>query len=172
MADKDPWGWLLISDARALRASSLTDIDVTAQLIKQGGEALESSRALLERTRPIRLTDLIARRSTPTFTVLFVDDDELVRDALSRIIDENGFGLLAAKSAAEALAIIERQRVDVLFTDIVMPGRDAAGRRVPRVVRGGSRRKRCHRREAHLRVARQCAQTRDQCRSHYSPSGR
>jgi len=36
-------------------------MDETERLIEQSREAVESSRALLERTRPIRFTDLVAR---------------------------------------------------------------------------------------------------------------
>ncbi len=57
-------------------------------------------------------------------TVLFVDDDDLVRHAVTKIIEGKGFSVVAAKSAGDALSIIAQQHVDVLFTDIVMPDRD------------------------------------------------
>jgi two-component system cell cycle response regulator CpdR len=57
-------------------------------------------------------------------TVLFVDDDDLVRDAMSKIIEGKGFRALSAKTASDALATIVQQQVDILFTDIVMPDRD------------------------------------------------
>jgi CheY-like chemotaxis protein len=111
----------LIEASIAHYASSRAHMDETAQLVEQSYEALRSSRVLLERTRPIRLTDLVAGWSAQARTVLFVDDDDLVRDAVSKMIEGHGLRALAAKSAAEALGIIVRQRVDVLFTDIVMP---------------------------------------------------
>jgi ActR/RegA family two-component response regulator len=50
-------------------------------------------------------------------TVLFVDDDDFVRDAVSRIIEGKGFRAVAAKSASDALSIIAQQHVDVLLPD-------------------------------------------------------
>jgi YesN/AraC family two-component response regulator len=58
------------------------------------------------------------------FTVLIVDDDPLVRASVVSIIAENGFRVLAAEDAIEAARILAQKHVDVLFTDIVMPGPD------------------------------------------------
>lgn len=55
------------------------------------------------------------------FTVLVVDDDRLVRDAIFGIIEAKGFRVLVAGSAVEAMRILAQEHVDVLFTDIVMP---------------------------------------------------
>src|SRR5215472_11391974 len=55
------------------------------------------------------------------FTVLIVDDDDLVRGTLVGIVEAKGFRVLAANSAVEATRIIAQEHVDVLFTDIVMP---------------------------------------------------
>jgi CheY-like chemotaxis protein len=60
----------------------------------------------------------------PTFTILFVDDDDLVRAPLAALLKLHGVHVLAATSAIEAMSILGRERVDVLFTDIVMPGQD------------------------------------------------
>jgi hypothetical protein len=73
----------------------------TARLIEESREALESSRVLLEHTHPIRPADLVARWSAQARTILFVDDDDLVRRAVSEIIEGNGLRALAAKSATE-----------------------------------------------------------------------
>ena len=58
------------------------------------------------------------------FTVLLVDDDSLVRNAIEGIIAAKGFRVLTAGSAIEAMRILAQERVDVLFTDIVMPDQD------------------------------------------------
>jgi two-component system cell cycle response regulator CpdR len=121
---KEPWDWLLMTDAGALYARSLASMEWTARLIEQSRAALESSRVLLDRTSPICLTDLVARWPAQAGTVLFVDDDDLARHAVSTIIEGSGHRVLAARSADEALGVIARQHVDVLFTDIVMPERD------------------------------------------------
>ena len=58
------------------------------------------------------------------FTVLIVEDDPLVRGTVVDIIAAKGFRVLAAESAVAALRILPQEHVDVLFTDIVMPGPD------------------------------------------------
>jgi hypothetical protein len=54
---EEPWDWLLMTDAEELYARSRARMEVTERLIKQSREVLESSRALLDRTRPISPTD-------------------------------------------------------------------------------------------------------------------
>jgi YesN/AraC family two-component response regulator len=61
------------------------------------------------------------RRMAQRFTVLIVEDDDLVRGTLVGIVEAKGLRVLAAGSAVEAMRIIAREHVDVLFTDIVMP---------------------------------------------------
>jgi len=58
------------------------------------------------------------------FTILFVDDDELVRAPLAALLTLHGMRVLTAVSAIEAMRVLALERVDVLFTDIVMPGQD------------------------------------------------
>ncbi|HEY4541223.1 MAG TPA: response regulator [Noviherbaspirillum sp.] len=56
-------------------------------------------------------------------TVLFVEDDALVRESVSAALREAGFAVLAAEGADAALAMLDAgASVDVLFSDIVMPG--------------------------------------------------
>jgi CheY-like chemotaxis protein len=55
--------------------------------------------------------------------VLVVDDEELVRAWLCRILESLGYTALTAASGAEALALIEGgPAVDLLVADVVMPG--------------------------------------------------
>src|SRR5262249_23073666 len=57
-----------------------------------------------------------------TETILFVDDDELVRKS-AVIIASLGYRVLSARSGPEALEILRKDTpVDLLFTDIFMPG--------------------------------------------------
>jgi signal transduction histidine kinase len=56
--------------------------------------------------------------------VLFVEDDELVREAVAQGLEEAGFEVLVAADGERALAMIEAGlEVDVVFSDIVMPGK-------------------------------------------------
>ena len=73
--------------------------------------------------------------------VLVVEDDVLVRDHVIAQIESLGYRTFAAALAAEALAIIDREpKVDLLFTDVIMPGgmngrqlADEAQRRQPSI---------------------------------------
>jgi signal transduction histidine kinase/DNA-binding response OmpR family regulator len=58
-----------------------------------------------------------------TETVLVVEDDDEVRTTVVELLTDLGYGVLKARDAQSALAIIESgSAVDVLFTDVVMPG--------------------------------------------------
>jgi signal transduction histidine kinase len=56
--------------------------------------------------------------------ILVVEDNEDVRSLVNRHLDELGYRVLLAGNAAEALKVVESpERLDMLFTDIVMPGK-------------------------------------------------
>ena len=56
-------------------------------------------------------------------TVLVVEDDEAVRDITVSLLSELGYRVLKAKDADSGLAIVESGvPIDLLFTDVVMPG--------------------------------------------------
>jgi PAS domain S-box-containing protein len=58
-----------------------------------------------------------------TETILAVEDDEDVRTTVVELLSELGYRVLKAKDAQSALAIVESgMPVDLLFTDVVMPG--------------------------------------------------
>jgi predicted ATPase/signal transduction histidine kinase/DNA-binding response OmpR family regulator len=58
-----------------------------------------------------------------TETVLVAEDDEAVRNTVVDLLTEFGYRVLQAKDAQGALAIIESgAAIDLLFTDVVMPG--------------------------------------------------
>ncbi len=55
--------------------------------------------------------------------VLVVDDEWLVREALTDVLDDAGFSTRQAVSAMEALRQLQRdEAIDVVVTDIEMPG--------------------------------------------------
>lgn len=55
-------------------------------------------------------------------TVLVVEDNEGLRRIVTRQLEELGYRVLKAHDGASALRLLEREPVDLLFTDIVMPG--------------------------------------------------
>jgi two-component system response regulator (stage 0 sporulation protein F) len=57
-------------------------------------------------------------------TVLVVDDEERLRKGLARSLGQDGRRALAAASGNQALDLLKRERVDLVVTDLVMPGMD------------------------------------------------
>lgn len=55
-------------------------------------------------------------------TVLVVEDNEALRRVVLRQLAELGYRVLEAEHAAAALAVLEREQVAVILTDIMMPG--------------------------------------------------
>ena len=68
--------------------------------------------------------------------ILVVDDDDAGRDVVAAHLEARSAKVIGAASAGEALAILERERVDVMLVDIAMPGRD--GYELIRTIRGMS----------------------------------
>jgi CheY-like chemotaxis protein len=58
-------------------------------------------------------------------TVLLVEDEEIVREPTRRMLVRNGYRVLAAANAEDALAMLREHfgQIDLLLTDVVMPGR-------------------------------------------------
>ncbi len=59
-----------------------------------------------------------------TTTILIVDDEQMMRDLLSKILGRDGYILLTAEDGEEALQIMESRQVDIVITDIKMPKLD------------------------------------------------
>lgn len=55
--------------------------------------------------------------------ILVVDDDDRIRNLLSRYLRENGFVVATAKDAADADEVMKRALFDALIVDVMMPGR-------------------------------------------------
>jgi len=55
-------------------------------------------------------------------SVLFVDDEEIVLQALERSLKDEAYDKHFAKSGEEALEILQREEVHVIVVDMVMPG--------------------------------------------------
>ena len=59
---------------------------------------------------------------TPPTSLLIVDDDELVRKFLERVLKEAGYQTATASDGPEALQVaVSLERLDVLVTDLMMP---------------------------------------------------
>jgi PAS domain S-box-containing protein len=56
--------------------------------------------------------------------VLLVDDEPDARELVTRVLQASGASVVSAGSGAEALALRQQQRPDILISDIGMPGMD------------------------------------------------
>lgn len=56
-------------------------------------------------------------------SVLVVDDEEPIRNALKKFLNQQGYDVLTAPSGDEALRILQRQKISVVLLDVRMPGK-------------------------------------------------
>ena len=54
--------------------------------------------------------------------ILVVDDEEVLQDVLGTLLKREGFRPLAARTGEEALLIAEREPIDLVLLDLMMPG--------------------------------------------------
>ena len=62
-----------------------------------------------------------------TRVVLVIDDEDLVRDVVARMVEDLGYGTLTAADGASGIALVEAHAVDAVLVDMTMPrmsGRD------------------------------------------------
>ena len=61
-------------------------------------------------------------RAPAEATVLVIDDDPAMRDILSTVAQQHGFGLQFAEDGAEGLRLAEQSDVDLILLDLSLPG--------------------------------------------------
>jgi CheY-like chemotaxis protein len=57
-------------------------------------------------------------------SILIIDDEPDVRDSVAKVLDRAGYEVVTAESAESGLGILDTRTVDVIITDIIMPGTD------------------------------------------------
>ena len=62
--------------------------------------------------------------SSPVMKVLIVDDERAIRNSLGEILGDEGYEVETAEDGAVALQKVEKEKFDVIFCDIKMPGMD------------------------------------------------
>ncbi|MBR0531298.1 MAG: response regulator, partial [Bacteroidales bacterium] len=56
--------------------------------------------------------------------ILIVDDERAIRNSLGEILTDEGYEVDTAEDGPSALAKVDKERFDVIFCDIKMPGMD------------------------------------------------
>src|SRR5262249_39247271 len=64
----------------------------------------------------------LASKTPEPIRVLFVEDEFLIREWIAQALSEQGFAVKMASNATEALRQIACEPVDILLTDINLPG--------------------------------------------------
>ena len=59
-----------------------------------------------------------------TQKILIAEDEELVRKIITLLLERLGFSVFAAKDGQEALRIYQREKPDLLLSDVNMPNMD------------------------------------------------
>jgi CheY-like chemotaxis protein len=77
--------------------------------------------------------ELVARDRRVYARILIVDDHDSFREVLSHTLDEGGYRVTQAKTAAEAITAVRRDHPDLVLLDIDLP--DGSGIEVLRTIR-------------------------------------
>lgn len=63
-------------------------------------------------------------RQPQMIRILLAEDDQVMREYLTRALERSGYAVTAVDRGTAALPLIETERFDLLLTDIVMPEMD------------------------------------------------
>ena len=106
-------------------------------IVKQSGGQIDVQSEMTQGTTftislpaapPVTVPDLSVEAQGPARSggevILVVEDDDQVRNVVSKGLPRLGYEVLVVRNAEEALALVEKHpgRIDLLLTDVVMPG--------------------------------------------------
>ncbi len=66
----------------------------------------------------------MSETKTEANAILIVDDEKDIRASLKEFLEENQFDVFTANNGQDALEIIEKENIDVVMSDLVMPRMD------------------------------------------------
>jgi len=113
--------------------------DITERKLKEAGNLLEQ--LVEERSKQLRQEKSDSPPAEGVDTILLVDDEPHVLSALTRVLRNTGYQVLAAGSGSQALSIMETTKIKVIVSDEKMEGMQGsellaeARRRFPHTLR-------------------------------------
>jgi signal transduction histidine kinase/DNA-binding response OmpR family regulator len=87
------------------------------QLLQARQQRIASREALANMARP-----RLAAPPAPALRILLVEDDEQIREPARELLEALGHDTVAVASAEEALELLASAHIDVLLTDVSLPG--------------------------------------------------
>jgi two-component system, chemotaxis family, chemotaxis protein CheY len=60
-------------------------------------------------------------------TVLVVDDSSAIRESVSYVLDQAGYGVVQAQDGLDGLSKLDGKKFDLIITDVNMPNLDGIG---------------------------------------------
>jgi two-component system aerobic respiration control protein ArcA len=96
---------------------------VTPKADKQLRRQIENiKRQKIVSKKVVSLTDFRQlKKSIDSRTILVVDDDEVMRSALKRILENQSYKVLMAEDGLELSKILENSRLDMILLDVNLP---------------------------------------------------
>lgn len=88
------------------------------QLLEKGASEVIDQSSLQDRISEV-LSELVA---DGRWTILAVDDDEMVLELISDVLELEDFNVIAADGGLRATELLEVNHVDAIVSDILMPG--------------------------------------------------
>ena len=93
---------------------------MTDHTLRRKVEALK--REKLKSRKVVSLSDFRELKSAiDVRTVLVVDDDEVMRNALKRILEAEGYKVMLAEDGLELSKVLETTRLDLVLLDVCLP---------------------------------------------------
>jgi two-component system sensor histidine kinase/response regulator len=140
---------MLSSCGQAGDAARCRQLGVSAYLVKpvQESELLVAIRTVLvapeARTREQDLLTRHSLREAPGIgRILLAEDNAVNRELALRLLEKHGYRVITATNGREALAVLEKEAVDLVLMDVQMPEMD--GFEATRAVREGERKSGAH----------------------------
>lgn len=107
-----------------VRDGRLTVSDVLLDDLRDAIVELGEARERAAATPAATTAPGAAGPASSSVTVLVVDDDQLIRELVRRVLQREGYAAVTAGSAGDALGVLARGSIDLVVTDLAMPGDD------------------------------------------------
>ncbi len=110
-----------VASGMPLDSDDFESIQFAYEAVCESGQLIRKER---DQKKEIGLAELPLLPTDKARKLLVVDDDPVIRRLLSQIFTNAGYTVFNAADGNAAIGIINKERVDVVLTDLRMPGGD------------------------------------------------